>query len=394
MKFRLLIAAHVPDEPAEATLVLAAVAAFAGLTVTGEVMPGACPAAVSARALADELGVHVGVVRRGLAHLVDRGVIDDDGGVAPGALLARWGCRSCVIRLPDGLRDLRDDRGSASRTVRAEVMLVAGLVAGQLDKRGRLVMGLERMAAVTGIARRCLQRALTTAEAVGALHRWLVPGRWLTCLAPGPRREPARGKRREPAQENEVSGDDRREPARPPVSNRRGPRREPARSSSQTGARLIGSPSESDRKQPSEAERPEAIGGRAGAGQGQRAAVDEGEPPSDLVSAILRTGLRSRLEPLAQLQFAVQLARPLHAAGMTTSDCLLLWARACRRATSGDPAGLFRTMLAGPWRREVDEELERQQHAAAVARGRVQEPSTPTHAGELVTDLLDRMRQA
>ena len=49
MKFRLLIAAHVPDEPAEATLVLAAVAAFAGLTVTGEVMPGACPAAVSAR---------------------------------------------------------------------------------------------------------------------------------------------------------------------------------------------------------------------------------------------------------------------------------------------------------------------------------------------------------
>lgn len=237
MRFPYLLAEHVPGEPCEATCVMAAVTAFCGLQADGSPMPNGVPHAPSRRELADELGLYIGAVRRGVRHLVDAGLVRLDDGVhaVQEAVRRRWREPRCRIRLTAELRALR---------MRAEPLLVSALVANHLDRKGRLVLGVPLLMQRTGLSRRAVHRALATARGRGAIHTWTFPPRWQLCLALGPReaaqemeREPAQENHREAAQEKVATPRGGREVAHPPLAKWHRPPREVAQTPSRSGTR-------------------------------------------------------------------------------------------------------------------------------------------------------------
>lgn len=415
--FRLLLAAHAPGQSAEATLVLGALAAFHGLKADGSAMwamprlptlpigdpPDApAPEAPTLCELAAELGLHRGAVRRGVGALAAAGAVRVDAGVhvSAEALRARWEGRSCVIRLSREARELG---------LRCEPLLLTGLVAGQLDERGRLVMGIDRLVARTGIARRTLQRAIAIADAAGAIHRWTIPGKWQLCLAPGPRREVAQEKRPEPAQEKGVRPSPCREAAQvvsrsgaASVAKRRTPCREAAhanpdctRSTRSTPEGSIGGGGVENRAEPAA----EPVKGGVQMDAGWQPSGYQPDPEILLQSAILRTGLRSRLVPFARLQFSLQLARALHSNGMTSANVAELWRLAAQHSNQTDPGGLFCAWLAGDWRGVLADRDEKVRHDRAVARGAAAAAEdgmqqNTISAGSVVGELLARINRA
>ncbi len=165
-QFRVLLAAHRPTDAPEATLVMAAAAAFAGLRADGAAMPEAAPQVPTLRALADELGLSIGAVRRGMQALQAAGLLDAESMPRVEALRDRWVSRSGVVRLPAEVRALR---------LRAVPLLVAGYVAGQVNRRGQVAVGIPRLAARLGLASRTAERALATCRRARVVRSWVIP---------------------------------------------------------------------------------------------------------------------------------------------------------------------------------------------------------------------------
>lgn len=264
-RFRVLLVGHDPTQSAEATIVLAAVAARNGLLGDGRPScgrnaDGATPPAAGAATVAEvarETGLHRGAVGRGVAELLRSGqLLQSERGLqaAPDALTKRWADHRRRIRLDERLRSLG---------LRADPLLLAAMVAGQVDESGRWVCGMPRLIERTGIPRRCLFRHLAAAERAQAIHRWIAPiGRGQMILAPGGvsrsgTRELSQTGTRKDAEEIPSAAD--REPAQErcreaapvDVANRHLDCREPALKVSRSGTRhpdlrSTGSPPEAD----------------------------------------------------------------------------------------------------------------------------------------------------
>ncbi len=413
-EFRTLLAAHVAGDPAEATLVLAAAAAFEGLAANGDVMASAGGPS-SLRAIAAELDLHVGAVRRGVRALIAAGLVRFDAAgvhVQQAALATRWAARSAVIRLSADVRALG---------LRSEPLLVAGVVAGEMDRQGRLVAGIGRWCARTGLARRTVQRALAAAEAAGAIHRWVIPGRWLLCCAPGPRRKEAQEMKREAAQEmppspppsrevaQEMEREGGRETAHPPVAKWRAERREAAHPPSQSGARIPGSdrsteqpPDARARARGADRDRDMPAPKSDTAGPDGSGVIDWDVEEGNLRRILLRTTLRERVPPMPRLQFIIRLAAALRGERMLASECDRLWGLAQARTKQGDAGGLFATWLGGgAWREVLDETAAKDRAAAARARGAAARAADegdagrdPRAIGDVLKDVLRNVRQA
>jgi hypothetical protein len=243
--FRVLKVGHDPRDPPEATLVLAAAAAANGLRCDGQPMAGAeFTTAPSLNAIARQLCLHIDTVRRGVEYLVKVGAVHVDNGVLvdPSALTSRWAKHRQRIHITTEARWLR---------MRAKPLLLTALVAGQVDQRGQLRLGIEFLVERTGFSRRGVDRALRTARNREAIHTWNAPPKWQMFLALGPARSGARrgsqgGARRprskgvEGASEPLADGHDAlggRETAQPPIAKRRDPHCETASTGSQSGAR-------------------------------------------------------------------------------------------------------------------------------------------------------------
>lgn len=208
-RFRVLLVGHDGKSSPEATLTFAAVAAINGLRADGAAMPNAAGEPASYAAIARELCQHVGVVRRAAAELLEADEVQrlPAGLVArPEALAKRWIDHRRRIRLDERVRTLG---------LRAAPLLLAGLVLGQVDQRGRLVLGRQWLAERlgwtiregknSGRPSRSLDVARAAAERAGAIHTWTIPGSWQFCLAPGP----SRNRNRDGAQiRNRETGDD------------------------------------------------------------------------------------------------------------------------------------------------------------------------------------------
>lgn len=235
-RFRVLLVGHDGKGSAEATLTFAAVAAINGLRADGDAMPNAAGEPASFAAIARELCQHVGVVRRGAAELLaaDEVLRVPAGLVArPEALASRWADHRRRIRLDERVRTLG---------LRAAPLLLAGLVLGQIDQTGRLVLGRQwladrlgwtiRAGKNAGRPSRSLDVARAAAERAGAIHTWTIPGSWQFCLAPGP----SRNRNREGAQSRNREhgvGDGHRETATRGIAN---PQREASRNRNATVA--------------------------------------------------------------------------------------------------------------------------------------------------------------
>ena len=221
--FDVLLVGHDARRSAEETIALAAMAALNGLCADGSPMPsalGAGPASLAA--IARESGLHTGAVRRGVAGNIAAGEAERVGTgyrARPEALAARWA---------DFRRRCRLDRAVRGLKLRAEPLLLSGMVLGQADQRGRLVLGrawladrlgwLVRSGRTAGQPARRLDVARRAAERAGAIHSWTIPGSWQFCLAGGP----SRTRNRESAQtrNSECSSlRDHREPATRTVAN-------------------------------------------------------------------------------------------------------------------------------------------------------------------------------
>jgi hypothetical protein len=178
--FRLLLGAHVPSDPAEATLVLAAAAAINGLKADGSPMDQGAGHRPSLSELAAELQLSRSAVRRGVQHLLSTDAITMDRGrirVDPRVLAERWAVHRQRIRITCEVRQLR---------MRPRSLLLTALVAGQAGRDGRLRLGVQFLAERTGFPRRSLERALANARKEGALHTWSQPPSWILYLAVGP----------------------------------------------------------------------------------------------------------------------------------------------------------------------------------------------------------------
>lgn len=244
--FRELKVGHDPRDPAEATLVLAAAAAANGLRCDGQPMPGAeFSTAPSLNAIARQLCLHIDTVRRGVAHLVKIDAVHFDNGVHadPSALTSRWANHRQRIRITGEARLLR---------MRAKPLLLTALVAGQVDERGQLRLGIGFLMERTGFSRRAVDRALRTARNAKAIHTWNTPPHWQLFLALGQSRSGARSGSQGGARRRDAGGPDAtgsaseplagREAAQPPIAKRRDPPRETASTGSQSGVRPPDSP--------------------------------------------------------------------------------------------------------------------------------------------------------
>lgn len=167
MKFRVLLCGHDPDDPAEATLVLAAAAALNGLSADGTAMQGAQSEHFPTLAeLTAEVVLPIGAVRRGVHHLEKVGDIRIEYGVVAvhsEALSKRWARPRQRIRITEEARKLG---------MRAKPLLLTALVAGQKDKCGHLMLGVEFLAERTGFTHRTVERTLQAARAADAIHTW------------------------------------------------------------------------------------------------------------------------------------------------------------------------------------------------------------------------------
>ena len=212
-RFETLLAGHDARGPAEATLVLAAAAALCGLRADGSLMPGSTfpEGSVSVQAIADELGLYRGAASRGVEHCVRTGALVrmPDGTVrpAPEVHATRWAQDRQRVRL---------DRTDRERGLRGPVLLLLGLIRGQLDPRGQLRLGVTLLAERTGLQPRVVERHLAALRRIGAIHTWLVPGKWQLVVAMGPCRETSEEERA-----REAVADGCRETSVPDVANRR-----------------------------------------------------------------------------------------------------------------------------------------------------------------------------
>ncbi len=319
MRFRTLLAAHVPGDPPEATLVLAAMMAFGGVQVDANGMPDAVPVIPKQGDIAAELGLHRAAVARGLAAL-QRHDVDLRRPLRPSALEARWRARSAVVRLSDEVRKL---------DMRARPLLVSGVIAGAIPRRGQLVLGLRRLQGMTGLPRRTLQRAIADAELAGSFHTWRSPHTWVSCFALGCRKE-AHG-------EN--------------VVNRRTSCREQAHPLSQRGATRTPDPPRRRTENPEQgaAVKSDSRDLESPGLSGTAAEAEPVRPAIQMQAAILRTGLRSRLRPLDRLVFAKGFATALLSNGMSHGELEQLWTLAQQCSSRDDPAGLLAHWLANDW---------------------------------------------
>jgi len=186
-KFNKLLVAHVATEPAEATLVLAAVAAFNGyFGWNGELMTESSveSCSPSLRKIATELGIGVDAVRRGVAYLERSGVVgrDEDGVFLMDSEVLR-------DRWADHRRRLKLTRDIRTKGLRVWPLLLAALIAGQVNKSGQLCLGTGFLSERTGMAKRKLERALMTLRQAGVIHTWSIPPKWQLFLAMGPARD-------------------------------------------------------------------------------------------------------------------------------------------------------------------------------------------------------------
>jgi len=193
--------------------VLAAAAALCGLRADGSLMPGSTfpEGSVSVQAIADELGLYRGAASRGVEHCVRTGALVrmPDGTVrpAPEVHATRWAQDRQRVRL---------DRTDRERGLRGPVLLLLGLIRGQLDPRGQLRLGVTLLAERTGLQPRVVERHLAALRRIGAIHTWLVPGKWQLVVAMGPCRETSEEERA-----REAVADGCRETSVPDVANRR-----------------------------------------------------------------------------------------------------------------------------------------------------------------------------
>ncbi len=167
--FHELKVGHDPKDPAEATLVLAAAAAANGLRCDGEPMAGSeFGKPPSIHWISRQLRLSLEGVRRGLRHLVRIDAVHLDGGVVahPEALARRWDNYRQRICITTDLRLLN---------LRPRPLLLASLIAGQIDRQGRLCLGVHFLAERTGLPVRTVERALASCRRAGAIHTWSVP---------------------------------------------------------------------------------------------------------------------------------------------------------------------------------------------------------------------------
>lgn len=173
MRFDVLIGAHRPGDPAEATLVLLAVAALNGLKGDGTPMPGAKPArSISISRIADEAGICRRAARRGLDYMAAAGavvpVLDERGEphfvAEPQVLATRWAQSRQRIRLPAAVRQLR---------LRPKEALLVGLVEWQRPQDGGpLRLGRQYLSDRLGFSLRQVDRATAGAKKAGVLRTW------------------------------------------------------------------------------------------------------------------------------------------------------------------------------------------------------------------------------
>lgn len=402
---QLMLVGHLPTDPPEATLVLAAAGACNGLLRDGT-RSGGIPHAPSLRQLAQLLGIHVDAVRRGVRHLQAAGEARMDDGVVvePEALRRRWHDERALgdRQAPAAWFQVRITADLLKLGLAPRPLLLAGLVAGLFnDRRRELRLSVPFLAERLGLPLRTVERLAVVCEQAGALHSWTRPAagggcRKLKVWCPGPRPEGV-----ENASSSGGRGD--RPVAVGPSSDGGRDHRPVAVGPSSGGGHLpdcLPEPPGSTARNAREARGAEV------------APRPEPEPepvkpaqPRTLVAAILRTTLRSRLPDLARYRFAVQLAGALEADGMTVEDFDQLWQKAQRSAAKepgSDPAAILSKMLAGPWRAELDAADEQQRHNAARARGgatgrterrdgRYGAPA-PANAVDVAGDVLRRLR--
>lgn len=405
LSIQLMLVGHLPTDPPEATLVLAAAGACNGMLRDGT-RSGGIPHAPSLRQLAQLLGIHIDAVRRGVRHLQAAGEARMDNGVVvePEALRRRWHDPRALgdREAPAAWFQVRITADLLKLGLAPRPLLLAGLVAGLFnDRRRELRLSVPFLAERLGLPLRTVERLAVVCERAGALHSWTRPAagggcRKLKVWCPGPRPEGV---------ENPSSSGGRgdRQMAVGPSSNGGRDHRPVAVGPSSGGGHLpdcLPEPPGSTARNAREARGAEV------------APRPEPEPepvkpaqPRTLVAAILRTTLRSRLPELARYRFAVDLDAALQRAGMTVDEFEQLWLKAqlsAAQTPGSDPAAILSKMLAGPWRAELDAADEQQRHNAARARGgatRRAERSdgpygapAPSNAVDVAGDVLRRLR--
>jgi DNA-binding transcriptional regulator YhcF (GntR family) len=204
--FGYILGAHVPGDPAEATLVLAAIATFNGWKCNGDrLVTVDClnrdtddryeARNPSMTKIAVELGLGIDAVRRGIRFLAAAGIVAEavdscqlrDNGwfvIDPEVLADRWRHKWQRIKITPHI---------GSRGLRARPLLLAALVAGQVKQDGRLILGTRFLGERLGVPQRTVERALASCREASVLHTWSLPPKWQMFIAMGPSRK-TRGK--------------------------------------------------------------------------------------------------------------------------------------------------------------------------------------------------------
>jgi hypothetical protein len=323
--------------------------------------------------------------------------------------------------------------------LRAEPLLIAALVAGQADQRGRVCLGRQYLVERTGLAARTLDRALQRAEQAGAIHKWRVQlgSGWRLFLAPGPSRSGDKPReqansvanRREASRNGEVEALDgeRREAAttssrsgEQPVANRRTARREQANSPSQSGEVHPDCPPDCHPDGPTDGQ-PDAPGGAHGATAPRKIQSPEPESPecrrqpddgrspiADLTDALFATRYRIGIGNALRRRWAIhERAADLVPTGLDV-DLLEQLVRLANEKSHDDPGGLLAHWLdGGTWREVLDEQGMKQAQAGARRRGRKVQASVDGDvlggvyggrdakpAASVIDDVLQRARKA